>query len=366
MSKKIAFFVISALLFSLIASANPPTSATFKVTKGTNIAHWLSQSKKRGNLRARFFTEADVVKIKSMGFDHIRLPIDEEQMWDEQSHKNETAFSLLKNAINWCKKHNLKVIVDLHILRSHHFNAKEKPLWTDEKEQLKFFALWKDLSNILKGFSNELVAYELMNEAVADDPEQWNNLLNKAFAEIRKLEPHRTIVIGSNMWQSVETFIDLKVPENDPNIILSFHYYKPFLFSHYKTNWTELKNYTGPVNYPGIIVKRKKLKKMNAEARNIGYKWAGKKFDINFFEKSMQAPIKKAKELNLELYCGEFGIYHTAPKKDRLRWYKDIVAVFKKNSIGYANWNYKSNSFGLINDDGSENEKLIDIIAEFN
>ena len=363
MLRKKSLVIITTLLCYFLTTATTPPNASFKITKGTNIAHWLSQSKKRGNLRTNFFTQNDVIKIKALGFDHIRLPIDEEQMWDEKNNKNQEAFQLLENAINWCEKHQLKVIVDLHILRSHHFNAKEKPLWTDEKEQLKFFDLWKDLSNTLKGFSNELVAYELMNEAVADDPEQWNSLLNKAFAEIRQIEPERTIIIGSNMWQSVDTFVDLKVPKNDPNIILSFHYYKPFLFSHYKTSWTELKNYTGPVNYPGIIVTQKDLKKLNPKAKKIAQQWAGKKFDIHFIEKSIQAPIKKAKELNLALYCGEFGIFNTTPKKDRLQWYEDIVSVLQKNNIGYANWNYKSNSFGLINDDGTENDKLIEIIV---
>jgi len=46
---------------------------TFRIKRGTNIAHWLSQSKKRGEERASFITEKDVQYIKSAGFDHIRL-----------------------------------------------------------------------------------------------------------------------------------------------------------------------------------------------------------------------------------------------------------------------------------------------------
>jgi len=269
----------------------------------------------------------------------------------------------MENAITWCEKHQLKAIIDLHILRSHYFNAKIKPLWTDPNEQQKFFDLWKDLSRTLKKFPNKLVAYELMNEAVADDPESWNKLLNTAFSEIRKLEPHRTIVIGSNMWQSVDTFKDLKVPSNDTNIILSFHYYKPFLFSHYKTRWTELKDYDGPVHYPGVIVSREEAKKLSAENQKIVKNWVGKEFNINYFEESIQGPIKKAKELNLALYCGEFGVYSTTPKKDKLHWFKDLVTVFQKNNIGYANWNYKSTEFGIINNDGSKNKKMIQLIS---
>ena len=51
-----------------------------------NIAHWLSQVF-GWSPRATFFTEEDVKLIKNLGFDHIRMPIDEEQMWTEEGEK---------------------------------------------------------------------------------------------------------------------------------------------------------------------------------------------------------------------------------------------------------------------------------------
>lgn len=30
------------------------------------------------------------------------------------------------------------------------------------------------------------------------------------------------------------------------------------------------------------------------------------------------------------------------------RWYQDMIDLFEENGIAYANWNYKSGSFGLI------------------
>lgn len=66
----------------------------FTIKRGTNISHWLSQSKRRGQERLEFFTEDDVEYIARLGFDHIRIPIDEEQMWNEQGAKEEEAFTL--------------------------------------------------------------------------------------------------------------------------------------------------------------------------------------------------------------------------------------------------------------------------------
>ena len=77
----------------------------------------------------------------------------------------------------------------------------------------------------------------------------------------------------------------------------------------------------------------------------------------------MEKPFRKAKELNLPLYCGEYGVLTSAPEEDRLRWYTDMMEIFKENNVGSANWNYKSGQFGLVNYDGSKNEELINIVA---
>jgi endoglucanase len=61
------------------------------------------------------------------------------QLWLENGQQDQEGFSLLQQALNWCKKYNLKAVVDLHILRSHHFNEKEKPLWTSLKRRKDSF-----------------------------------------------------------------------------------------------------------------------------------------------------------------------------------------------------------------------------------
>lgn len=360
-------FVLAISTFIVLSSCNSRKSSgisgKFEVKSGTNVAHWLSQSSRRGVEREAFFTEADVQAIAQMGFDHIRLPIDEEQMWDESGARHPEAFRLLTSCIDWCLRANLCVIVDLHILRSHYFNAAEKPLWTDPAEQEKFYNLWRDLSAALKSYPNHAVAYELMNEAVADDPEQWNQLAARAIAVIRELEPGRTIVLGSNRWQSYSTFDELKVPENDSNLILSFHFYEPFLLSHYQAGWTSLKNYNGPVHYPGTILTAEEFSQLPDSIRPVVQNWVDRHFDQATLLEMFQEPLQKARSLGLPLYCGEFGIIADAPATERLSWYRDMLTLFRENGIAFANWNYKSNNFGLVNGDGSRNEALITVLS---
>ncbi|TDI69046.1 MAG: hypothetical protein E2O88_05700 [Bacteroidetes bacterium] len=92
--KKLLLLVGISVLISCQQNSLPPIER-FEVKRGTNIAHWLSQSERRGIEREMFFTEEDVKAIAGMGFDHIRLPIDEEQMWDENGARYPDAFGLV-------------------------------------------------------------------------------------------------------------------------------------------------------------------------------------------------------------------------------------------------------------------------------
>jgi endoglucanase len=361
--KKLLFVLFSVPLLFSCQTKTLENIQKFVVNRGTNIAHWLSQSDDRGAERDAFFTKADVDSIAAMGFDHIRLPVDEEQMWDEQGVRHDDAFQLMTNCIDWCMAKNLRVIVDLHILRSHHFNAEVKPLWTDPAEQEKFYNLWRDLSKTLINYPNSMVAYELMNEAVADDPELWNNLVANCVKVIRETEPERTIVIGSNKWQQVQTFDVLKIPANDSNILLSFHFYEPFLLTHWNAGWTDLKGYTGPVHYPDTIFAQTEFDTLPAEMKLLVENWVGKTFDKAWILEQWQKPLAKAKELNLPLYCGEFGIITGPPQEDMLRWYQNMIDLFEENGIAYANWNYKSGSFGLVDGEGVHRTDFIRIVS---
>ncbi len=347
-------FLITTVLFVACENkrdAIPNADPTFSIHRGTNIAHWLSQSDRRGEERAAFFTKKDIQLIDSAGFDHIRLPIDEEQMWQEDETRYEDAFKLLQECMKWCEESGLRVVLDLHILRSHHFNEQEKRLWNDPGEQDKLIRLWKDLSKAIGHWPNSMVAYEFMNEPVADEAEQWNQLLLRVSDSIRTWEPERFLVIGSNRWQSVNTFDELRIPPNDRRIILSFHFYEPFHLTHFQASWTRLKDFQGEVNYPGQIV----INGQSEEER--------RSYNLDSLEKMMEKPLRIADSLKLPLYCGEFGVIYKSPLKAKLAWYSDIVTIFEKHKVAYANWNYKAGSFGIVDEKMKPDSALIPILV---
>ena len=155
-----ALVAITVLMFSACTEKKTEEVNNFRIQRGTNISHWLSQNNDdRGEARRQHIQEDDFARLDSLGFDFVRLPIDEVQFWDEQGNKLPEAWELMTNAINWAEKHHLRTIVDLHIIRSHYFNAVNEggsdanTLFTSEKAQQDLINMWYQLSDVLKGYS---------------------------------------------------------------------------------------------------------------------------------------------------------------------------------------------------------------------
>ena len=333
----------------------------FDIHRGTNISHWLSQSKARGQERRAYFTRADVQRLAGLGLDHLRIPIDEEQVWDEKGNRDREAFAILDSALDWCKEANLRAIVDLHILRTHYFNDQEEPrLFTDPAEEKRFAGLWRDLSAHLCRRPHDGVAYELMNEAVARDAADWNRVARAAWAAIRQAEKDRTVVLGSNRWNSASTFYDVEVPEGDPHIILTFHYYNPMLITHYRASWWPGGKYEGPVHYPGQPIGPHDWEKLPADMKGL-------LADQNLFynagvmERDLAPPMAIRKQTHLPLYCGEFGAINFTPDPLRKAWYRDFRGVLSKHGIAWANWDYKG-GFGLF--DGGKPTVVVEALLK--
>ncbi len=327
-----------------------PLSKTklFDIHRGLNISHWLSQSKVRGDERAAYFTEKDIIAAKAVGFDHIRIPIDEVQMWDENGKKEEAAFALLHLALGWLEKHDMKALVDLHIIRSHYFNDELPALYVDEKEQEKFGHLWTDLSNELKDYPLDKVAYELLNESVAPTNQEWNKVYRIGYEAVRKIEPNRIIFLGPNRFQKVANFPHLALPQGDKNIVLSFHFYDPFIITHYLASWTRLKNYDGPIQYPGTLIKAEDTLGLGSEEVDPLRSYVGEHADRKTLEEEMQLAFDMADSTGLQLYCGEFGVRSDVPKELREAWFRDMVSIFEKHDVAWTVWDFKSGGFGML------------------
>jgi len=354
------------LIVSCTSSENPKVAIEkFEIHTGVNLSHWLSQSDKRGEERKAYINKVDFDTIAALGFDHVRIPLDEYHLWDSTGHKIPEAFQLLHKGIGWALEDGLRVIVDLHYIHSHNGFSTPNKLWTDTIEQEKLVKMWLQLSNELKQYPNEMLAYELLNEPEAEDPNHWNNLLKKVMSAIRSREPSRKIVIGSNQDQITLTFPDLKLPEGDTNIILSFHFYFPVVITHHRASWAVLSDYVGPVNYPGWAIDTTEYAHLPKQTVYLFRLFANRNFDKSVLEQKMMPAILFAKEKKLPLTCGEFGIYPTIPEETSFRWYRDVCSIFNKYNIAYCHWNYKAD-FPVVNEKLESNKGLVSILTAKN
>ena len=80
-----------------------------------------------------------------------------------------------------------------------------------------------------------------------------------------------------------------------------------------------------------------------------------------FFEGLFEPAIKVAKERDIPLYCGEYGVIDLADREDAVRWLSDIHDAFEKYAIGRALWNYKEKDFGIAGEDA---RPYLDAIAD--
>ena len=357
--KKVLFRMALAAMMTVGLAACTTKSETqndvnnFRIKRGTNLSHWLSQNDEdRGEARAKHIQEDDFARLDSLGFDFVRIPIDEVQFWDEDGNKLTEAWDLLTGALDLAAKHHLRAIVDLHIIRSHYFNAVNEggdsgnTLFTSEEAQQGLINMWYQLSDVLKGYSVDSVAYEFMNEPVAKEHEQWNQLVAKVHKALREREPMRTLVVGSNLWQGYETMKYLKVPEGDKNIVLSFHYYNPMLLTHYGAPWTPIGRYTGKVNYPGVMLSKEDYEAAPDSIKPELEPYLTQVWDVNKIKEDFEEAIETAKKYDLQLFCGEWGVYEPVDRELAYNWYRDVLTVFDEFNIAWTTWCYDAD-FGF-------------------
>lgn len=358
--------MLAALLLCACASKQPEG---FRIKRGTNLSHWLSQSEERGEARRQHIQEDDFQRLHELGFDHVRIPIDEVQFWDEEGNKLPEAWELLDMALDYARQYELRAIVDLHIIRAHYFNAVNEggdnanDLFTNEASQQRLIEMWYELSDFLKHRSTDWVAYEFMNEPVAPEHEMWNQIVAKVHKALREREPERVLVIGSNMWQGHWTMKYLRVPEGDKNIILSFHYYNPQLLTHYGAWWTPVGHFDGPISYPGVMLTDEEIDSASDELKPVLEEYRSVIWDREKIHEQMADAIAVAEKYGLQLFCGEWGVYEPVDRELAYAWTRDMLSVFDEFNIAWTTWCYDAD-FGFWDQaaDDYKDRQLVDLL----
>jgi hypothetical protein len=276
-----------------------------------------------------FLSEDDIAFLADSGVNCVRLPLNYRHLESDAAPGKFVAagFARLDQAIGWCGRHGVYVILDLHAIQGgqnpdwHCDNACGEALfWQHPHFQERFYDLWEEIARRYQG--NPTVAgYNVMNEPVTGWPHgrtlapyrtDWA-LLNHVYREvvraIRIIDQQHIIFLEGDFFS--QRFSGLEAPYAENLAYSSHHYVAAGL---------------GPGPYPGTI--------------------GGQHWDLEYQQAhfARQEGTRYAGEHQVPLWVGEFGAVFNGPEEERagrLQALDDEIAVLEAAGIHWTTWTYK-------------------------
>lgn len=318
--------------------------------RGVNFGGWLSQCDHTVATYDNFIKEDDFAKAKEMGFDHIRVPIDYNLFEKGKGEFIEENFGYIEFAIANCRKNGLNMVLDLHRTPGYSFDPyhNEVGLFADKEYQERFYLIWEELTRRF-GHNDDMLVFELLNEVTKKEYQPiWNDMIRHTIGMIRKTAPNIKIIVGGYYNNSIEALEALDEPY-DENVIYSFHFYEPLLFTHQGAYWIATMDQSFRCRFDMTYGEYERL-----SAKLLCQAYSGfTDYDPNaimgeeYFEDLLKVAVKVADERNVCMYCGEFGVIDRADRKEADKWFEIFYRVMDKYKIGSAIWNYRKMDFGI-------------------
>lgn len=353
MSKFFLSAVLSAVLFASypkLSAAQANDSLAWKrwshLQHGVAVSGWFSESGNYSIQQLRTFTTpADVEHIHKLGFDHIRIPVDPVIFQCDGDWNSCERIQFLDQVIQKALSNELYVILDFHPNPQYTHGLISNPQMAD-----KYFRLWAQIADHYNAIDQDRVILEVMNEVSVNDSYAWSGLLQESIQVIRRHAPNSTIIVQGAGYSDIWNLVMLPVLP-DPNLIYSFHYYEPHIFTHQGATWgldywLDIHHLPFPATDKEITQAMEHSDSQETRWRLLQYKedhWDADRIagDIGF-------AAQWAYQRNVPLICDEFGVYRNFSRpEDRERWLTAARTAFEKNHIGWTMWDYQG-GFGVV------------------
>lgn len=210
------------------AQTGPAWTTARRLRRGVNIIGYdpLWRDPAKARFRPRHFRI-----IKQGGFDFVRVVLQSFAHMDAQDRLDPQWLETLDGVVRQATEAGLGVILD-----EHDFNR-----CSDDPDacEPKLVAFWEQIGARYRD-APDTVLFELLNEPHAPlDAPRWNAMLARLIPVVRATNPGRTLVIGPTRWNNLEELPGLALPQADRNILVTFHSYEPFRFTHQGAPWAE-------------------------------------------------------------------------------------------------------------------------------
>ena len=286
------------------APARDAFAAAARLHRGVNVLGYDPVWKDAAQAR---FQPRHFAIIKKGGFDFIRLVLQAFGHMDADNRLDPQWLATLDRVVRQARAAGLSVIID-----EHDFN-----ICSDDPAAClpKLTAFWQQIGARYK-HAPDRVLLELLNEPHGKlDAAQWNALLAKIIPVVRATNPRRTLVIGPTDWNSLSKLGALTLPAGDRNILVTFHYYEPFRFTHQGAPWTANRD------LHGISLTAADESRIGADLDTVAA-WS----------KANARPV----------LLGEFGAFDKSgtPIADRARYTKTVRRGAEARGFPWAYWQF--------------------------
>jgi aryl-phospho-beta-D-glucosidase BglC (GH1 family) len=349
MTHRLALFLLA--LATVTMQAQQATSLAFQranhLHRGINLSGWYEQTTDVSAARINAYnTPADFALIKSLGFDHVRLPIDPAMLLaDNTPSLRPEVLALLDKSVSALNAAGLNVILDIHPA-----DGWKTGLFKDDVGIARFIAFWTLFAQHFASTDPEKVFFEVLNEPTMDDLDRWQGIQARAIDRIRSIAPRHTIIATSAAYSHIDTLLDL-APVTDKNVIYTFHEYDPMWFTHQGATWgvpawAFVHNVPYPSSPESILPILGQVTNDRPKLQLQRYGWD--RWDAARLGMEVAAVSAWAQRRGVPLYCGEFGVYKAfADPHARATWISDARNALESKHIGWAMWDYQNN-FSLV------------------
>lgn len=339
----------------LIQSANATLDSIPALSRGVGISDWLFAPPGLNFSKAyldQAITEKDFKRFKDWGLTHVRLPIEPGfiQSKAARSELISDHIAYVDRAIEWSKKYNLAIVLDVHPLNPFDLKAGTRSPDYDRLQQL-----WIALAQRYRS-QPDTVFYELLNEPGVDEVSTWENIAQTLVNRIRVIDPHHTIVVSGNDGGGRD--LERMMPLKGERLVYTFHFYEPMQFTHQSAAWAgdlaKLRDIPYPYDAKRFAVARTRSSS-DPKVVHLLDLYAKKRYNKQQIEAEFRPAQRFGLYHHVPLYCGEFGVNRDAPPRDRAAWYRDVVDVLQRSHFGYAFWEYRG-GLGLVSPDSMQIE----------
>ncbi|MBX3444012.1 MAG: glycoside hydrolase family 5 protein [Planctomyces sp.] len=318
-------------------------TAAARYRKGVNFGNHFEVP--RGQDWGARYSLEDVSRVRSEGFDHIRLPVG----WHSyagpgpQFAIEPEFFQAVDAYVDAAVREGLGIIINIH-----HFDD----FTSDPSAQrAKFAALWRQIAEHYQGHS-ELVAFELLNEPKdAATTDVMNGVYAEVLPLIRRTNPNRTVFVGPGLWNRVAELESLRLPDDDERLIVTVHCYDPFEFTHQGASWAgpDQQLYRGvrfpaPPAEPFVPRIRRAVPPSVQDWINAYNTQTGAANPCS--PEGLQRVIDAAREWSAyygrPLHMGEFGAFEAADAESRANYYREFRTRLESADMGWAIWDWRA------------------------